>query len=570
MGRALGPPLWAAAIVAGAVGLWTWAVLPPARAGATGTPSATDARVVYHVHSRRSDGTGTIEQIAEAAAQAGVRAVVLTDHGDGTRRLEAPRYLAHVLIIDAVEVSTWAGHYVAMGAAPSPYPLGGEPAAVVDDVRRLGGVGIAAHPGSTKEGLKWRDWDAPIDGLEWLNADSEWRDRPRQLGRAVAAYPWRPTEAITALLNRPSVELAQWDRLTARRPAVGLAAHDAHARLGLRGVGEPYDGAVALKVPAYAPMFAAFSNVVRLAQPLSGEATADARAVIGAIAAGHVYAVATGVAPSGRVHFTAVSSGQSAGMGDHLAPSGPTAVLFDADVPAAARTTLICDGRPVAASAGGRLSWTATGHPGACRAEVTVGAAAAQVPWLATNPIYVRPLLSEASARVLPVPQIVLPLAGSGEAGRWSTELAPGARGQAAPVDGHPRRVAFTWQLGDTAGQYAALRLPAAALTGFDRIIVRAAADRPMRIWLQLRAPRGGTALGPLAVSRPATTRDRGALQRPAPARRRGRARRAAQRHHGAAPGDGHRARPPRVRRHREFRRTVGGALTMYPRRRPG
>jgi len=493
MGRALGRFLWATGAVAGAVAMWTWTVLPPARGGATGTPIATDARVAYHVHSQRSDGTGTIEQIAEAAAQAGVAAVVLTDHGDGTRVLDAPRYLAGVLIIDAVEVSTWAGHYVALGAAPSPYPLGGEPDAVVEDVRRLGGVGIAAHPGSTKEGLKWRDWDAPIDGLEWLNADSEWRDRPRDLGRAVATYPWRAAETITALLNRPSFELAQWDRLAARRPAVGLAAHDAHARLGLRGVGEPYDGAVALKVPAYAPMFAAFGNVVRLAQPLSGEAAADALAVIGAIAAGHVYAVVTGVAPSGRVHFAAESGGQSAGMGDHLAPAGPVALVFDADVPADARTTLICEGRPVADSVGGRVSWTATGNAGACRADVTVGADAARVPWLVTNPIYVRPRRSEAPPRALPAPQVVLPLAGSGDVTQWGTELAPGARGQATPVVGHPRRVAFNWQLGAAAGQYAALRLdPAAGLAGFDRIILRAAADRPMRIWLQLRAPQSG------------------------------------------------------------------------------
>ena len=493
MRRALVRSLWATGAVAGAVAMWAWTALPPARSGATGMPIATDVRVAYHVHSQRSDGTGTVESIAEAAAQAGLAAVVLTDHGDGTRELDAPRYLAKVLIIDAVEVSTWAGHYVALGAAPSPYPLGGEPEAVVEDVRRLGGVGIAAHPGSPKEGLKWRDWDASIDGLEWLNADSEWRDRPRDLGRAVATYPWRAAETIAALLNRPSFELAQWDRQAARRPVVGLAAHDAHARLGLRGVGEPYDGAVALKVPAYAPMFAAFSNVVRLAQPLSGEAAADARAVIRAIAAGHVYAVVTGVAPSGRVRFAAASGGQSAGMGEHLAPAGPVALDFDADVPADAHTTLICDGRPVADRAGGRVSWTAPGRVGACRAEVMVGAAAARVPWLVTNPIYARPVLVETAPRSLPAPQLVLPLTGSGEAARWRSELAPGARGQADAVVGHPRRVAFNWQLGAAAGQYAALRLDqAAALAGFDRIILRAAADRPMRIWLQLRAPQGG------------------------------------------------------------------------------
>ena len=485
--------LLAAGVVSGAVAIWVWTALPAPSAGAAGTPSATDVRVAVHVHSRRSDGTGTAEAIAAAAAQAGLAAVVLTDHGDGTRAPDPPRYLAGVLVIDAVEVSTWAGHYVALGAAASPYPLGGEPEAVVEDVRRLGGVGIAAHPGSTKDGLKWRDWDAPIDALEWLNADSEWRDRPRDLWRALATYPWRPIATITALLNRPSFELAQWDQLTARRPVVGLAAHDAHARLGLRGVGEPYDGAVALEAPGYAAMFAAFSNVVRLARPLSGVATTDATAVARAIASGHTYAVVTGAAPSGQVRFIAASGGSRAEMGGHLVPAGPVAMAFDADVPVGARTTLYCDGREVAAAAGGRVSWTSTGSPGACRVEVVVGTQAGRVPWLVTNPIYARPVLTEATPRALPVPQLVLPLTGSGDAATWTPELAPGAQGQASPVADHHGRIAFTWQLGDTAGQYAALRFdPATALSGFDRLILRAAADRPMRVWLQLRAPQGG------------------------------------------------------------------------------
>ncbi len=363
---------------------------------------------------------------------------------------------------------------------------------MVEDVRRLGGVGIAAHPGSTKDGLKWRDWDAAMDGLEWLNADSEWRDRPWDLWRALATYPWRAAESITALLNRPAFELAQWDRLAARRPIVGLAAHDAHARLGLRGVGEPYDGAVALKVPAYAPMFAAFSNVVRLAQPLSGDAAADASSVVRALAAGRVYTVITGVALPGRVRFVAESGGRGADLGGHLAPDGPVVITFDADVPAGAHTTLICDGRPVASRAGGAVSWTSAASPGACRVEVAVGADAARVPWLVTNPIYVRPVLSETAPRALPPPQLVLPLTGSGDAVRWLPELAPGAQGGPSPVAGHPGRVAFTWHLGDSAGQYAAVRFDANAFAGFDRLIVRAGSDRPMRIWLQLRAPGGG------------------------------------------------------------------------------
>src|SRR4029079_13065624 len=42
----------------------------------------------YHVHSTRSDGNGDVATIAAAAARAGLKFVIITDHGDGTRSLD--------------------------------------------------------------------------------------------------------------------------------------------------------------------------------------------------------------------------------------------------------------------------------------------------------------------------------------------------------------------------------------------------------------------------------------------------------------------------------------------------
>ena len=70
--------------------VWALATLPPeAAALRVPAPAPGDPPVVrgaYHVHSRASDGTGTIEDIAAAAGRAGLRFVVLTDHGDAYRR----------------------------------------------------------------------------------------------------------------------------------------------------------------------------------------------------------------------------------------------------------------------------------------------------------------------------------------------------------------------------------------------------------------------------------------------------------------------------------------------------
>ena len=100
---------------------------------------------MLHIHTNRSDGTSGPDDIAAAAARAGLKFIVFTDHGDGTRVPDPPQYRSGVLCLDGVEISTTGGHYVAIGMPASPYPFGGEPRDVVEDVKRLGGFGIAAQ-----------------------------------------------------------------------------------------------------------------------------------------------------------------------------------------------------------------------------------------------------------------------------------------------------------------------------------------------------------------------------------------------------------------------------------------
>ncbi len=223
----------AAAVLAAA---FLFLVIPlPARPIALPAPVSQPPAAVgsFHVHTNRSDGSGSPDAAAAAAALTGLNFIILTDHGDGTRKPDPPQYRAGVLVIDAVELSTQAGHYIALGLPQAPYPLRGEARDVAADVRRLGGFGIVAHPDSAKPGLRWHDWEARFDAMEWLNADTEWRDEPRMhLVRALARYPFRPAETLASLLDRPDTTLDRWDALTAKRPVVALAGADAHARAG--------------------------------------------------------------------------------------------------------------------------------------------------------------------------------------------------------------------------------------------------------------------------------------------------------------------------------------------------
>ena len=265
-----------------AVVLLVWAILPQRALVVSGVaPDPLTVRGSVHVHTLRSDGTGTVDDVAAAARRAGLQFVVLTDHGDGTRDPDPPAYRSGVLVIDAVEISTMGGHYVALGLARAPYRLAGEPRDVVEDVARLGGFGIVAHPDSPKVDLRWRDWTLPFDGIEWLNADSEWRNEGSfGVARALVTYWWRSPETVTAGFDRPDTPFAEWDTVSQYRRVIGLAGHDAHARIGPRGNWEPGDRDLSVQLPGYEAAFRAFAVRVSLEAPLTGDAGRDAAALL--------------------------------------------------------------------------------------------------------------------------------------------------------------------------------------------------------------------------------------------------------------------------------------------------
>src|SRR5262245_37017489 len=111
--------------------------LPPRSARLTAPVSATIVYGAYHVHTSRSDGTGTVDSVAAAAARAELKFVIFTDHGDGTRVPDPPTYKNGVLCLDAVEIGSTDGHVVALNLrGASPFPIAGSARDVVEDIHR--------------------------------------------------------------------------------------------------------------------------------------------------------------------------------------------------------------------------------------------------------------------------------------------------------------------------------------------------------------------------------------------------------------------------------------------------
>ena len=452
----------------------------------------------FHIHTNRSDGSGSPDDAAAAAARSGLNFIVLTDHGDGTRKPDAPRYRAGVLVIDAVELSTQAGHYIAIGLPHAPYPLRGEARDVVADVRRLGGFGIVAHPDSAKPGLQWHDWDAEFDGMEWLNADTEWRDEgSAHLARALVRYPFRPVETLGSLLDRPDATLARWDAITQRRPVVALAGADAHARAGwMDDDVQGYRRGWFLRIPSYDASFRTFAMRVALDRPLANDAAADAANLIAALKRGAAYSAIEAMASPAALEFSASSGSHRITQGD-LFNNTAAALTFTARTNATTGGVIVLrkDGRILTQNPLPALALETAGE-GTYRVEVYLsgGPGDPPIPWILSNPIYVRPAgwgMGMPSPISVGTPAITRGIQG----GPWHVEKDDESSAEISQKDYPTGPAQFTFRLGggDPDGRYAALGIGVGkALTERTHVAFRAHASRPMRVSVQARRPESG------------------------------------------------------------------------------
>ena len=423
---------------------------------------------VIHVHSIRSDGRGTPDEIAEAAAQAGLKFVVITDHGDGTRPPEPPAYRHGVLCLDGVEISTSGGHYIALDMPASPYPLGGEARDVVEDVKRLGGFGIVAHPDSPKDELRWREWDAPFDAVEIVNLDTAWRQRAagaswRQkldLAARLFSYPIRPAESIASLVQ-PSTIWEQWAALARRRHLVTLPGADAHARLGWRTTGDPATGgSVSAPLPSYVASFRTLSVHVRAERALTGNAGVDSRMIMRAIRAGHAYSAIEGAASPSSFDFTATNEHGTVHAGDELSAVGPLTLHVRSNAPPGFTTT-VWNGATMVSGDHHEQDFsvqvpegTASGT-GVYRVEIRAAGPFQALPWIISNPIYVRVPSPERiyAARRPSRPRRRSRCSTVDRSTGWKVEQDPTSLGAVEVVEtGTTRQPALRWRFGLASG----------------------------------------------------------------------------------------------------------------------
>lgn len=333
-----------------------------------------------HVHSRYSDGTGSVEEILRAGKQAGLDHLVLTDHDTLAARREGWEG-AHdglVLLVAAEVTPRRQGHVVAMKVRHCRGYAAQQSRATLDGIAAQGGFAVIAHPmGKYKPSLMishtpWYEWRHPaVRGMEIWSYMHDWVDGIAWW-RLPAAYEfWKHPQR--RVRGPEQGVLDEWDRQGRTRRIAGLGGLDCHAR----------------KVPltrvqifAYDAMFQFLRN--HLFVPVRDSERDPVAALWDALAEGRGFVAHDALADSTGTRCTArLPDGRAMQMGEEAAFGRGTVITLT--LPRAGEVRWIADGRCRLTKCTERMDVRPAG-PGVYRFEVRLAGA----PWIFTNPFYLR------------------------------------------------------------------------------------------------------------------------------------------------------------------------------------
>lgn len=348
--------------------------------------------VNLHMHTRYSDGSGLHKDIAAAALKAGVNVVIVTDHNVLVQGFEGyyKEKNKKVLMLIAEEVHDQArdpqkNHLLVFNAGREMATFAENPQFLIDKVREAGGLAFLAHPDDPEApafketDISWEDWSVRnYNGIELWNALSELKTLvPTKLhGAFYAFFP-----SFVAHQPIPNT-IAKWDELLAQgQRVVAIGGSDAHAlKLSM--------GPISRVIYPYEFHFRGVNTHAILDDDLSGDVTADKKAIYSALEKGHCFVGYDLPAPTNGFTFTGQGLDRSVIMGDEL--PAKNGVTLQARIPSEAEIRLLKDGLVIKTWQKTLSCTHITSEPGVYRIEVYRRYLGKMRGWIYSNPIYVR------------------------------------------------------------------------------------------------------------------------------------------------------------------------------------
>lgn len=343
-----------------------------------------DYTAVMHVHSNYSDGTGTVDEIVDAARKAGVHIVFLTDHDTLQPALDGHAgWHDDVLVIVGVEISPDLNHYLAFGLDPAAdvKKLASlSPQEFIDAVSQLGGFGFIAHPDNTGTALfdipsyRWEDWSVRgFTGISVWDVMTDFEELLTSPDAARAAFGNFPL----SLAGPKAVSMARWDEMLKAGRVIAYGEVDNHAEkrvaLGQEVTVFPYEQA-----------FRSVRLHFLLKGPLAMRSDVDIATILEALKGGKFYISFDFVTNAAGTDFQVCAGDERVSMGEEV--KWREDAVAEISLVKEANVRLLLDG---VVFWGGRVREGKVRLPraGVLRLEALDGARH----WIISNPIWVMP-----------------------------------------------------------------------------------------------------------------------------------------------------------------------------------
>jgi len=345
-----------------------------------------------HMHTTYSDGSGSHADLARAAMQTGLDAIIVTDHNvwvdgpedyyqeDGSR----------VLVMVGEEIHDPArqpqkNHMLVFGAYRELSQYSDNPQRLLDKVNQAGGLAFIAHPVDPaapsvgEKDLSWVDWDiSGYTGIELWNGFSEFKTVIKSKLHALF-YAYNPKR-----INRsPQPEaLAKWDSLLADgRRVVAIGGSDAHQT-------QRSMGPLRKTIFPYEFHFQTVNTHVLVPDPLSGEAEKDTKMILDAFRDGHAFVGFDLPAKTNGFRFSAHGKSGTVIMGDEI--ESEAGVTFQIHLPFRTECRLLKDGKLIKMWRNQEYCTHITTQSGVYRVEAYLTYLGIRRGWIYSNPIYVQ------------------------------------------------------------------------------------------------------------------------------------------------------------------------------------
>lgn len=353
-----------------------------------------------HIHTTYSDGSGHHSEIAQAAIDSHLDAIIITDHNVLVHNLSG--YISKngqkTLLLTGEEVhdqgrTPQKNHLLVFGVSDEMAIYADNSQELINRVKYNGGLSFIAHPIDpelplfNESDISWEDWEINgFTGIELWNGLSELKTTVKsRLGALICAF----FPELIAHGPLPDT-LKIWDSLLAKgKPVVAIGGSDSHAI-------PMHMGPIRKTIFPYRFHFSAINTHLLTSKVLSGNYMSDSRILYESLANGNAFVGYDLPASTRGFRFSAHSKDKEVIMGDVIELDG--SITLQIQIPGKAEISLLKDGKIITKTRKQNLVVT-TKEPGVYRVEVHRNYLGKRRGWIFSNPIYILPASKTTSSQ---------------------------------------------------------------------------------------------------------------------------------------------------------------------------